>query len=182
MEGTKELTAFIPGLLIAICIYFYFVFQAEPFTPHESYSFPREPVLEGIYRIEHHQGRNATLSFVGDTRVSCRIASYFMATFMAGSSSYDCGLEWELNGKYVYVERVRVPTKNSDVLPFVVRITHDGRDYRNLSDDRVRALWIYGTQSDASSAAGFIWIVLIFLQLCFMGRKQLLGEFMRSRK
>lgn len=179
--ATKELLLFVPSVLVAIGIYFFLVEQARPFTPPEAHIFQREPVLEGVYRLEHHQGRNATVSYAGDTLISCRMPSYFIATLLAGSASHDCGLERELNGKLVRIERVRVPTKNKEAGAFVVRITYDGRDYRHLSDEGVRTSWIAGTQQDASYAASYIWVFLVFFQLCFTYRKEILREFRRDR-
>lgn len=178
----KELLMFVPSILVAIGIYFYLLEQSKPFTPPVGYVFPREPALEGIYRLEHHQGRNATTSYVGDTLISCRMPTYYLATLVAGSASHDCGLERELNGKFVRVERVRVPTRNKEVGDIVVRITHDGHDYRSKSDNAIRELWIVGTQQDARYAASQLWIYLIFLQLCVTYRKEILVELRRYKK
>jgi len=165
LEFLKELLMFVPSILVAMGVYFYLLEQAKPFTPPVGHVFPRESVLEGIYRLEHHPGRNATVSYVGGTLVACSFPRYYLATLAASFGSHDCGLETELNRKHVHVERVRIPTKNKNVGDIVVRITHAGRDYLILSDETIRARWIWGTERDAASGAGDIWFVLISLQL-----------------
>lgn len=173
---------FVPSILVAIGIYFYLLEQANPFTPPVGHVFLREPALEGVYRLEHHQGRNATASYVGDTLISCRMPTYYLATIVSGSAPHDCGFEQELNGMVVRVERVRVPTKNKDVGDIVVRISHDGHDYWSRSDAAIRELWVVGTEQDARYAALQFWIYLIFLQLCVTYRNEIFGELMRSKK
>ena len=182
-EIAKELLMFVPSILVAIGINFYLLEQAKPFTPPEGYVFPREPVLEGIYRLEHHQGRNATVSYVGDTLVSCGHPSYYLATLVAHFGSYDCGFERELNGKNVSVELVRVPTKNKKVTDIVVRITHDGHDYRHVTDASIRDRWIVWTAQDAAWGAGNIWLALSFSQLALTyGRAEFVKFFKGVKK
>ena len=133
------------------------------------YVFPREPVISGAYRLEHHKGRNATRSYVGDVRIFCNIPSYYVS-WRGFSGSSDCSREQELSGVKVWVEQVKVPNVSGEKELVVVKITSQAGVHLEISDERIRELWLWGTAKDASSIAIFIWIGVLLLLFFYIDR------------
>ncbi len=161
---------FVPTLATFLGIYLYLDWQAKPHTPPVGYVFPREPVLVGTYRYEAPGGK-IYRTWLDEMPILCNAYSYFGATFAQAGGYSDCGRRDYLLGKEVEVHRVRLPRKNPNSSPMVVKIVSDGKAVLDISDAEVRERWIRDTGSSVSSTArmltlfagGFFWWLSGFL-------------------
>jgi hypothetical protein len=142
----------VPTLATFLGTYLYLDWQAKPHTPPDGYVFPREPVLVGTYRYEAPGGR-IFLSWVGNTSIVCNWFSYYSGARMFGGGYTDCGRKETLQGKQVEVHRVRLPFKNQNADPVVVKIVSEGVTHFDISDAEVRERWIRDTGSSISATA-----------------------------
>jgi hypothetical protein len=142
----------LPTLGTYLGTYLYLDWQAKPYTPPEGYVFPREPVLVGTYRYEAPGGK-IYRTWLDQTPILCNGFSYYSATFAQTGAYTDCGRRDSLRERQVEVHRVRLPLKNPDASPMVVKIVSDGVTYLDISDAEVRNQWISDTDRSASSTA-----------------------------
>jgi hypothetical protein len=72
---------------------------------------------------------------------------------MFGGGYTDCGRKETLQGKQVEVHRVRLPFKNQNADPVVVKIVSEGVTHFDISDAEVRERWIRDIGSSISATA-----------------------------
>ena len=135
------------GVIFAFSAYLWS--QAKPFIPSEGYVFPKELVLTGKYQNRVLPSSKFSSTLVGATDIFCNSFSYFSATRFGTGGDSDCGFEEELNGKLVEVHRVRIPTKNPEAEPVVVKIislSEGGKIYLDLTDAEIREKYIRYTR------------------------------------
>ncbi|WP_306548243.1 hypothetical protein [Desulfobulbus sp.] len=169
----------LPTLLVTLGAYLLALHQAELFAPPMGSSFPREPVLKGVYRFEVLKGRTNYRSAVGETIIHCNTFSYYDGTFLQTAGRFDCNYLMEkLQDKQVEVYRIWVPRINIKVESTVVKIVSDGRAYLDRSDAQVRELWIRDTNQDifAFMESVFLLSLLVFWPVSGVIMKKWIGK------
>lgn len=168
----------VPTLATSLGTYMYLDWLAKPHTPPVGYAFPREPVLVGTYRYEAPGGK-IYRTWLDETPILCNAFSYFGATLAQAGGYSDCGRRDYLQGKQVEVHRVRLPRKNPNSSPMVVKIVSEGKAFLDISDAEVRERWIHDTGASAHStvrmltlfAGAFFWLLSGFLLKKFESRR-----------
>lgn len=169
-EQTKEVKWYDKRLLIRSVVmglvFFGLLYTwAMRSKPPEGFVFERVPAITGIYKCCEAGGRYSQ-SWVGGIEVSCRGFSYFE---FLGTNRNDCGLKEQLNGQPVEVVRATVPSSGTRD-PLVMRITSSGKTFYEISDQRIRELWIYATTSSAQTLAFILIVILHTAQLIYLNR------------
>lgn len=146
----------IPSLIVWLLLSGVFYALDMRHKPPEGFVFERAPVLSGIYKCCEAGGRS-TASWVGNVQVNCKGFGYRSATRYP-----DCGLKEQLNGQQVEVTKVLLPSSDG-VNPIVVRITSYGKAYYDVTDQRIRELWISQSTSDAAGFGFILTLILHFI-------------------
>jgi hypothetical protein len=149
----------IPSLIIWLVLSGVFYALAMRHKPPEGFVFERAPVLSGIYKCCEAGGRSSA-SWVGSTAVNCRGFGYYE---FLGTNRNDCGFKEQLNGHPVEVNRVYLPS-SGDRSPLGVRITSQDQTYYDVSDQRIRELWV----SESTSGAGLLAFILALIVHLFL--------------
>jgi len=143
-------------LIAAVCVialYFIAMRAANVFidriAPPHGAVFQRLPTLTGVYEC---CGASATypISTVGGHQISCQKPFYVGPTHRGGDLTQSCGLQAELNGRLVDVERVIVPSM-SQSLVVVTSIASGGKVFFQRSDEVLREQWIDVSESSISA-------------------------------
>jgi hypothetical protein len=151
--------------LVGLAFYGLFWALAERAKPPEGHVFERLPTISGIYKCCDAGGRYSQ-SWVGGIGVDCLGFSYYHI----GTGRNDCGLKEKLNGLVVEADRVLVPAYDGP-LPLISKITSGGYTYYEQSDQRIRELWISGSNGGASTLGWLIFLIVHFIQLVYFDRK-----------
>lgn len=161
------------SFLLFLFLFSYFYFSSYGETPPDGYRFEREPEIQGIYQLEK-LGNKIYKSSVGGVQVWCTSYSYYANTWIPNGSQFDCGREALIHGKWVKVERVKLPRKEIGAPPIVVKIEINGENIFNRSDKEIRDLWIYSTKLSSAMGAFLLALVVhlscIFLNFYFFHR------------
>lgn len=152
----------IPSLLIWLVLWGVFYALAMRHKPPEGHVFPREPVITGKYKCCEAGGRSSQ-SWVGNQQISCKPFGYNVI----GRNLNDCGLKELLNGHLVEVTRAYLPSSRERD-PIVVRITAYGQTYYEVSDQRIRELWISESSVAAPSLAMSLATILYFIFFVYL--------------
>ena len=139
--------------------------------PPEGYVFMRLPSISGIYKCGDAGGRYSK-SWVGGVGVNCHPISYFE---FLGTNRNDCGFKEELSGREVQVVRVITPSAGARS-PLVVNISSNNKILYDLSDQRLRELWIGGSISGALTISFILSVIFHAAQMIFVTRDAKKGE------
>ena len=82
----------------------------------------------------------------------------------------DCGLKEKLDGHFVQVFRVLQPAYDGP-LPVVIKITSENQIFDELSDQRIRELWISGSNGGSSTLGWFAVLIFNVIQLAYLNRQ-----------
>ena len=155
----------IHSVIAGVVFYGWFWMLAERKTPPEGFVFERLPTISSIYRCCDGGGRYSKSS-VGAQVVGCGGNSYYHI----GTGRNDCGLREQLNGRIVEATQIWQPAYDGP-LPLVVKITSGGQTFYELSDQRIRELWISGSNGGSSTLGWFAVLILNVIQLAYLNRQ-----------
>lgn len=144
----------IPSLVIFLLLSLLLYGMAMRHKPPEGYVFPREPAINGVYKCCEAGGRYSA-SWVGSVKVNCRGFGFYE---FLGTNRNDCDLT-QLNGQMVGVTRAHLPSFGARD-PIGVRITSHGYTYYDVSDKRIRDLWIFSSVTDSLILAFILTVIL----------------------
>lgn len=155
----------IRSALLGLMLFTVFWGIAKREEPPEGHVFERLPAISGVYRCCEAGGRYSK-SWVGRRGVNCQGFSYYHL----GTGRNDCGFKEQLDGVQVVVEQVLIPAYDGP-LPLVSKIGAGGNTYYEISDGRIRELWINGSQKNAFTLAFILGAVFHGAQLILIGRQ-----------
>lgn len=153
------------SLLTGAIFFIVFWGLAKRMEPPKGYVFERLPVISGIYKCCDAGGRYSK-SWIGSVQVNCIGFSYYQL----GTGRNDCGLKNELNGLIVDAVQVIVPTIWG-ASPLISKISSGSIVHYEISDQRMRDLWISGSHSNGLLIAFIFVAVLHGMQMIFIDRK-----------
>ena len=155
----------IASVIVGVAFYGWFWMLANRQTPPEGFVFERLPTITGIYRCCDGGGRYSKSTAGGHT-VECGVHSYYGLS----TGRNDCGHREQLNGRIVEVLQILQPDYRG-LLPITIKITSNNQIFYELSDQRIRELWISGSTGDASTLGWFAVLIFNVIQLAYLNRQ-----------
>lgn len=151
----------IPSLIVGLTVYAWCSYQIKIHTPPEGYVFEQLEPLTGVYKCCGDGGRSSS-SWVNDAPARCVTPQYY-----GGQRYTDCGFKKELNDKVVNIKRVWYDT-NFGQASVVRELSSEGRVYFYDSDQKIRDMWLLGSEHGAQSNAlgAFLVAYLISAFIC----------------
>ncbi|MGJ7581698.1 hypothetical protein ACSFA3_16065 [Variovorax sp. RHLX14] len=155
----------IRSFVVGMVFFIFFCGLMKRAEPPEGYVFERLPSITGIYKCCEAGGRYSR-SWIGHKTVACTGFTYYP---LFGTNRNDCGFKSQLDGQSVEVVETYLPSFTvSD--PVVIKMKTQTTTYIDLSDKKIRDLWISGSYGDATFGFTLGMIFHIF-QLLYFNRK-----------
>lgn len=155
----------IRSTLVGLTFFAIFWGLAKRAEPPEGYVFERLPTISGVYRCCEAGGRYSK-SWVGSTIVFCLGSSYYQLS----TGRDDCGHKEELDGRLVDVDQVFIPTIWGPSRT-AVRLSTQGHNFYEVTDERLRQIWISGSQTNAFTLAFILAAIFHGAQLILIDRQ-----------
>jgi len=147
-------------------------------TPPEGFIFERLPVVTGVYEWSNPPN-NRPSSRVGNYYISCKGPTFLQGIGLgsrsiggpSGLDRGDCGLGNELNGKDVQVEQVWTPTISWFTPgPTVIKISSGSKVFYELTDAKLREIWIERSYQDTAGLCFDIFGIAIIVAFSYFTR------------
>ena len=151
----------IPSLVVGLAVYAWCSYQVKIHTPPVGYVYEELEPVTGVYKC-CESGNRSSNSWVGNVHARCVPPAYYW-----GNQYADCGFKKELNGKVVTIKRIWYATSGGQT-SVVRELSADGRVYFHYTDQKIREMWIFGSEGDAQTNAlrAFLVAYLISYFIC----------------
>lgn len=170
----------IRSLLIGLALFVLFWGLAERVKPTDGNTFEKLPSMTGIY-YWNDAGRRHTKSWIDGININCRPMGYYALHLFPGSGRKDCGLKDELHGHEVTAVILSTPSLFGKS-PVVVKLISEGQVIYNLSDKRVREIWISESLGGVFRVSLLMTFLIYVLQFIYLDRRNKLIHALLSRK